>query len=109
MRLSKDRCGSDVRLYSFLVSYAPRLRSHYFRTIPDATPRNNGADMTKKVLRRKAVEAKTGNSTSTIYEKMAAGEFPKPIKLGARAVGWLEDEIDGWIERRLAERDRKAA
>ena len=62
--------------------------------------------MAKKVLRRKAVEAKTGNSTSTIYEKMAAGEFPRPIPLGKRAVGWLEDEIDEWIDRRLAERNR---
>jgi prophage regulatory protein len=67
--------------------------------------------MTNKVLRRKAVEAKTGHSTSTIYEKMATGEFPRPIKLGSRAVGWLEEEIDTWIEARRAERDsiQKAA
>ena len=62
--------------------------------------------MSKRVLRRKAVEAKTGHSTSTIYEKMAAGVFPRPIKLGARAVGWLEEEIESYIERRIAERDR---
>jgi prophage regulatory protein len=61
---------------------------------------------TNKVLRREAVEAKTGHSTSTIYEKMAAGEFPKPIKLGARAVGWLEEEIDSYISERVAERDQ---
>jgi prophage regulatory protein len=67
--------------------------------------------MTKKVLRRKAVEAKTGHSTSTIYEKMAAGEFPKPVRLGARAVGWVEEEIDRYIDQRIAERDdlREAA
>ena len=109
MRLSKDRSASNVRIFDFFVSYDTEMISRQLRTIPGATPRNNGAEMTKKVLRRKAVEAKTGNSTSTMYEKMAAGEFPKPIKLGARAVGWLEDEIDEWIERRLAERDRKAA
>jgi prophage regulatory protein len=63
--------------------------------------------MTKQVLRRRAVEAKTGHSTSTIYEKMAAGDFPRPIKLGARAVGWLEEEVDYYIEQRLAERDRR--
>ena len=62
--------------------------------------------MSKRVLRRKAVEAKTGHSTSTIYEKMAAGVFPRPIKLGARAVGWLEEEIESYIERRIAERDQ---
>jgi prophage regulatory protein len=67
--------------------------------------------MTKKVLRRKAVEAKTGHSTSTIYEKMASGEFPKPVRLGARAVGWVEEEIDRYIDQRIAERDhsREAA
>jgi prophage regulatory protein len=65
--------------------------------------------MSKRVLRRKAVEAKTGHSTSTIYEKMAAGEFPRPIKLGARAVGWIEEEVDSYIERRVAERDKYAA
>jgi len=62
--------------------------------------------MTKRVLRRKAVEVKTGHSTSTIYEKMAAGEFPRPIRLGPRAVGWLEDEIDAYIDQRTAERNR---
>ena len=50
--------------------------------------------MAKKVLRLEAVKAKVPYSTSTIYEKMAAGEFPKPIRLGARAVGWIEEEID---------------
>jgi prophage regulatory protein len=61
--------------------------------------------MTQNVLRRKAVEAKTGHSTSTIYERMAAGAFPRPIKLGARAVGWLEEEIDEYLAQRIAERD----
>jgi prophage regulatory protein len=60
--------------------------------------------MPQRVLRRKAVETKTGHSTSTIYEKMAAGEFPRPVKLGVRAVGWLEDEIDAYIDQRIADR-----
>jgi len=64
--------------------------------------------MTKKVLRRRAVEVKTGFSTSSIYELMSVGSFPRPIRLGARAVGWLEDEIDEWIDGRLAERNRSA-
>jgi len=49
------------------------------------------------IIRRPAVEAKTGLSTSTIYDKMAKGEFPKPRRLGKRAVGWLESDIDAWI------------
>jgi prophage regulatory protein len=61
-----------------------------------------------KVLRRRAVEAKTGHSTSVIYEKIAAGEFPRPIKIGARAVGWIEDEIDAYLAQLCRARDRQA-
>jgi len=52
------------------------------------------------VLRRPAVEVKTGLSRSTIYVMMAEGEFPKSLKLGKRAVGWLETDIDAWLNAR---------
>jgi prophage regulatory protein len=55
----------------------------------------------QSILRRKQVELRTGLSRTGIYEKLASGEFPQPIKLGARAVGWLESEINGWIECRI--------
>ena len=58
-----------------------------------------------RVLRRPAVEAITGLSRSTIYANMQLGEFPKPIRLGPKAVGWLETEILAWIEARTAERN----
>jgi prophage regulatory protein len=58
-----------------------------------------------KILRRPAVEASTGLSRSTIYQHMQAGTFPKPIRLGAKAVGWIESEILAWIEARTNERD----
>lgn len=57
------------------------------------------------IMRRPAVEAKTGLSRSTIYQQMNAGTFPKPIRLGPKAVGWLESEVLAWIEARTAERD----
>ena len=53
------------------------------------------------ILRRKQVEKRVGLSRSTIYAKIAAGEFPAPIALGARAVGWLESDIIAWIESRI--------
>jgi prophage regulatory protein len=37
---------------------------------------------------------------------MASGNFPKAIPLGERTVGWLESEIDSWIESRVRARDR---
>lgn len=65
--------------------------------------------MVNTVLRREEVERATGLPRSTIYEMMARGAFPKPIKLGARAVGWLETEIVAWQRTRVAERDGKVA
>jgi prophage regulatory protein len=62
------------------------------------------------ILRRKQVETRTGLSRSTIYDKLSARSprfdpsFPRSIPLGAHAVGWVESEIQDWIERRIHER-----
>ncbi len=50
------------------------------------------------VLRLPEVKARTGLSRSTIYFRIAQGSFPKPISLGGRAVGWLEAEIQEWLQ-----------
>jgi prophage regulatory protein len=52
-------------------------------------------------LRFPAVLAKTGLSRSTIYLKISRGEFPAPVKLGQRAVGWPETAIARWIAARI--------
>jgi prophage regulatory protein len=57
------------------------------------------------ILRQSNICAKTRLSRSSLYEQIAAGAFPPPVKLGARSVGWLESEVDGWIAARVAERD----
>jgi len=46
---------------------------------------------------------KTGLARSTIYKRVAQNEFPKQISLGGNAVGWLKNDIDSWIESRMAE------
>ena len=56
-----------------------------------------------QILRLPTVKARTGLSRSTIYMYVKEGVFPKPISLGARAVGWLNSEIDEWIDRRVKE------
>lgn len=61
--------------------------------------------MTDRTLRRRDVEARTGLSRSTLYAMMAQGTFPRPVRLGERAVGWPESEIAAWLEARKAERD----
>jgi len=60
------------------------------------------------ILRLPIVKARTGLSRSTIYQRVADGNFPKPVNLGARAVGWLEAEIDAWLSAQI-ERSRKSA
>ncbi len=58
-------------------------------------------DVSLKILRRLNVEAKTGLSRSTIYQRIAEGAFPTPVSLGGRAVGWVESEISDWIKQRI--------
>jgi prophage regulatory protein len=67
-----------------------------------------GANMTHTILRLPAVKTSTGLSRSTIYLRVAEGTFPRPVSLGGRAVGWLEAEIQEWLQRRI-EASRKAA
>lgn len=63
--------------------------------------------MAVEIYRRSKILEVTGWSISTLYEKMADGLFPKPIKLdpGGRAVGWLKPEVDQHQEARIAARD----
>ena len=53
------------------------------------------------ILRLPDVKRSTGLSRSTIYLRIAQGTFPKPVSLGGRAVGWLEAEIQEWLQRRI--------
>lgn len=55
------------------------------------------------ILRRRTVEARTGLSRSTIYLRMAQDTFPKSIPLGPRAVGWLENEVEAWLQGQVAQ------
>ena len=62
----------------------------------------------QRMLRRKEVELATGLPRSTIYERMAAGKFPKPVfPDGARSARWLEAEIIDWQGRQITARDSK--
>jgi|SRR6516165_97983 len=54
-----------------------------------------------RILRRKQVEVRTGLSRSTIYAMIRDGSFPAPVALGAKAVGWLQSEVEGWISERI--------
>ncbi|MDE0529081.1 MAG: AlpA family transcriptional regulator [Truepera sp.] len=55
-----------------------------------------------RFLRLPEVLARTGLSRSTIYVRLDQGRFPRPVSLGARAVGWIEAEVDEWMRERIA-------
>lgn len=61
--------------------------------------------MTERILRRPDVLKMTGMANSTLYEAMARNAFPRPVKIGRRAVGWPESEVILWIEERRDERE----
>ena len=59
--------------------------------------------MNNSLIRLPAVKERTGLSRSTIYNRISQGTFPRPVGLGGRAVGWLQSEVEAWIEQRVSE------
>ncbi|WP_083961015.1 helix-turn-helix transcriptional regulator [Thermomonas fusca] len=57
------------------------------------------------LLRLREVCRRTGKSRSEVYRRIAAGDFPQPVKLGERASAWPEHEVSAWIAERIAARD----
>ena len=56
------------------------------------------------LIRRRDVEKLTCLSRSRIYDLMSRGEFPKPVRLGVMSVAWPSNEIQDWIDARIAAR-----
>ena len=67
-----------------------------------------------RFIRLNEVMSRTGYGRTSIYRKMEDGSFPKSLKLGgppkdpnefdSRAVAWIEDELDQWMESRIEDR-----
>lgn len=55
----------------------------------------------KRILRVASVAERTGLSKGAIYYQIKRGQFPPSIPLGTRSAGWLEAEIDAWIDERV--------
>ena len=58
--------------------------------------------MSHQILRILEVADRTGLARSSIYAKIQARDFPRPIQLGARSVGWLEADVDHWIDQQIS-------
>jgi prophage regulatory protein len=65
---------------------------------------NMNTETPTRILRKRQVLETTGLANSTMYKYISEGRFPKPIHLGARSVGWLESEIQEWIDGKVRER-----
>ena len=69
----------------------------------------------KRFIRLPEVLSRTGYGRTSIYRKMEDGSFPRCVKLGGpledtnafdcRAIAWIEEEVDQWMESMIEERD----
>jgi prophage regulatory protein len=53
--------------------------------------------MQPRILRLPSVMDVTGLSPSSIRKMASTGDFPSPVRLGPRALGWLESDVIGWL------------
>jgi len=61
-----------------------------------------------RVLKLKDVVEKTGLGKTSIYKLINLKIFPRSINLGLRSVGWIESEIEDWIQEKINARDQQA-
>ncbi|XIH78894.1 hypothetical protein C1N56_14200 [Pantoea sp. SGAir0175] len=57
--------------------------------------------MSESLIRLSEVQRRTGYSKAWLYRLMSEKRFPLPVKIGARAIAFIESEIDAWIEERI--------
>ena len=58
-----------------------------------------------RIIRRHELTDKVGYCLAHIYRLERAGEFPRRVQLGRRAVGWVEEEVENWLRERVDARD----
>lgn len=62
----------------------------------------------RRFLRLPDVKRRTGLSKSTLYDRIRAGTFPKPVPLGGSLAAWVESEVEEWMSARIEQRDKAA-
>jgi prophage regulatory protein len=97
--IMKEKSPSDTKQTS---ASKAKLRSAKAKTPPTTKPRTKQrtAIITggEALLPLPTVIAMTGLSRTVIYDRMARGEFPRPIQIGGHRVAWLKSEVEKWIE-----------
>ncbi|ENS4778516.1 helix-turn-helix transcriptional regulator [Klebsiella pneumoniae] len=59
--------------------------------------------MSATLIRLPEVQRRTGYSKAWLYRLMSQQRFPSPVKIGTRAIAFVESEIDEWVNQRIAE------
>jgi len=67
-----------------------------------------GRQRPRRMLRLRGVEECVGFSRSAIYRAMEDDGFPRPVRIGRRAVAWVESEVQAWLDTKLAARVERA-
>lgn len=78
------------------TTHPPQTKPHQVITTADDKP-------AIRFIKRQEVEGITGLSCTEIYRRIAADNFPKQVMLGPKCVVWVEAEIYGWMNDRIAE------
>jgi prophage regulatory protein len=67
----------------------------------DPITQEKGLRIMHRILRLPDVKTITGLSRSTIYFRISQGCFPESVSLGGRAAGWLEHEVQDWLQAQI--------
>jgi prophage regulatory protein len=105
MSLWRNTCFGDL----IMVTHSNCTNWSFQREFLTADSIYGGSRLTNTILRLPQVKARVGLSRSTIYLRVSDGSFPRPVSLGARAVGWLESDVEAWICRKIEESGHNSA
>jgi prophage regulatory protein len=53
-----------------------------------------------RIIRKAQVLECVGMKATWLHEQVKAGKFPRPVRLGERAVGWRQSDVEAWLESR---------
>jgi len=65
--------------------------------------------MSKTLIRMSETMRRTGYGKAWLYKLISQDRFPKPIKIGARSIAFVESEVDDWINLRIEESRKEVA
>ena len=69
---------------------------------------NDTRQRSPRLIRKKEAAARVGYHPVHLMRLARSGNFCSPVRIGANAVAFVEDEVSEWIEARIAERDRQS-